>query len=268
MQDDFDIVTLTSENVLDYVDHTQLNLVVGRIHSGRSTVSQILALLTAEALFDQGITLGGQEGVNCIPRPVFVDDEQIPTGLDRAWRGFVHMGLKNWPTVFEQNAHHSYTPASSCLTLKTPFSYVVHAVSAVFEPTLLNAMGFYNSQAIPAPMFLADHRIRVLNDPLLLKPNVFFCSMERVVGNFGPNEFATEHEGYGCLLATFIAKNGRPTVFGYGMRQLDDKILLLPLPADAVRQAIDRQNSEFTGRLCNRVIDTVAAFKEVMGVQA
>lgn len=265
---DFDIVTLTSENVLDYVDHTKLNLLVGRNHSGRSTMSQILALLTAEALFDQGITLGDREGVTCIPRPVFVDDEQIPAGTDRAWRGFVHMGLKNWPIAFEQNAHHSYTPSTVCLTLKTPFSYVVHAVSGVFEPTVTEAKEFFEAQKTPAPMFLADHRIRNLADRSLLKPNVHFCSLTRIAGNFGPNEFASENEGYTCILAAFLAKNGRPTVYGYGMRHLDDNILLLPLPADAVRAALVAQESEHTGRLYHRVIDTIAAFKTVMGNKA
>lgn len=263
MQEDFDIVTLTSENVLDYVDHTKLNLIVGRHHSGRTMMSQILALLTAEALFDQDISLSDREEIKCLPRPVFVDDEQTTASTDRAWRSFVHMGLKNWPTVFEQNAHHSYTPASSCLTLKTPFHYVVHAVSGVFEPSIDNARGFWNSQINPAPMFMADHRIRNLTDRLLLKAPVHFCSLVNVPGHFGPNEFAEEHEGYGCILVVSISRTGRPYVYGYGIRVVDDKHLLLPLPADAVRKGMVIQ-SGYTGKLFFGAQHALDAFKTVM----
>lgn len=264
MQEDFDIVTLTSENVLDYVDHTQMQLVVGRHHSGRTMMSQILALLTAEALFDQDISLSDREEIKCLPRPVFVDDEQTSASTDRAWRSFVHMGLKNWPTVFEQNAHHSYTPASCCLTLKTPFNYVVHAVSGVFEPAILNAVGFWQSQINPAPMFLADHRLRDLTDTALLKSPAHFCSMVNVPGNFGPNEFAEENEGYTCILVAFIAKTGRPIVYGYGLRELDGKHLMLPLPADAVRKAMVIQ-SGYVSKMFHGAQHALDAFKTVLG---
>lgn len=268
MQDDFDIVTLTSENVLDYVDHTQLNLVVGRFHSGRTIMSHLLALMTAEALFDQGITLGGQEGIDCISRPVLVDDESYPEALDRTWRGRVFLGLRNWPALFEQNAHHAYTPAKGCLTVKTPFAYVVHGVSAVFEPTLLNAKGFYESQSIKAPMFLADHRIRDMNDPAILKPNVHFCSVATITGGYAPNELIGEVDHYSCILSTLRAKNGRIVIFGFGIKAIDEKQMILPLPADAIRAALLNQEARYAGRHLCRAIDYVNNLKTPLGVQA
>lgn len=264
MQEDFDIVTLTSENVLDYVDHTQLNLIVGRPHTGRTLMSHVLALMTSEALFDQGITLGGVEGIDCISRPVLVDDEVYPEGLDHAWRGRIFLGLKNWPMVYEQNAHHAYTPSSRCLTVKTPFAYVVHGVSAVFEPGLLNAKGHYESQRTPAPMFLANHRIRDLSTPEVLKPNVHICSMANIEGGYAPNELVGPYDHYGCVLSTLIAKNGRIIVFGFGVKEIDDKQMILPLPHDAVRAALANQVERYTGRQLCSAVDYVEAFKTVM----
>lgn len=265
MQEDFDIVTLTSENVLDYVDHTQMNLIVGRPHTGRTLLSHLLALLTAEALFDQGITLGGQEGVDCISRPVLVDDETYPEALDRAWRNRIFLGLKNWPTVYEQNAHHAYTPATGCLTVKTPFAYAVHGVSAVFEPGMLSAKGYYESQRTKAPMFLANHRINKLGSDEVLQPNVHICSMASIEGGYGPNELIGPVDRYSCVLSTFIAKNGRITIFGFGIKDLDDKQMILPLPADAIRAALLNQEERYTGRQLCSAVNYVQGFKEVMG---
>ena len=245
-------VTLTSETILDHIDHQDLNEFVGRIHSGRTLMAETLAFLTAEALFDQNVLIGEQPPT---AYPVLVDDELHNTAIDRKWRGFALMGLKQGKAVLESKGHHGFTPAQKCLTLNAPFfdvaRYPVHAVSAVWENTLNMALAHYKYAEIKKPMFLANHRWH--KDRLVeYRSKLFFCSLHHIPTGMG--NYLKAYLGVGQN------KHGETIVFGFSFERAGDteRTKLIPLTAKELEGLISFDS--LSGQIGHRLVDHINHF--------
>jgi len=197
---------ITSKNILDYFDPFKLQVLVGANNSGRSTLSRVLALLMAEALWDQGVM---QEATGRVGHysPMLIDDEFKPAGLTRQMRSVLLTGLTQSGRVKAQQFFHSFGVVDQPQPQPGEDYYFVYGVSAVWAESVTRAMEYFN--LYKTPMFLADHRT---------KPEVA-----------APTDIQCGRTSKG-LVISFIDRHGRQVAAGFSFGIDGDYTTITAMP--------------------------------------
>lgn len=143
-------IRIDSENVLEYIDPSRLQRILGNYGSGRTLLGMFLGQILSEALFDQ---LGDAHNF----MTYMLDSELNSVEGQRLGRRFINTGTKGGRLIADGTQPTGIHSMHHTTVLKPPVSAPMVYVVATYLPELMREAGALRMEH-QVPMILADHQ--------------------------------------------------------------------------------------------------------------